>query len=321
MRRREFICLLGGSASAWPIIARAQQTHIPNVGVLVVGVPGSEKFWRLFQEALRERGYVEGKTVKFEFRSDQGQIGRLPELAAELVQLNPDVIVTWFTPAATATAHATSKIPIVMAVAGDPVATGLVRSLSRPGGNITGLSGVDADLSGKTIQFIRDLLPSARRVAVLANAPDPFSKPFLQHIRLAGAATGLEIDEKPIHDATELDAAFTAMGRERPDAVIVQPSLPTKRAAQLALDYQIPAACTLRAFVDEGGLMSYWFAEVDLYQRAAAIVDKVLKGAAPADIPVEQPTKFELAINLKTAKTLGVVVPRSLLALADQVIE
>jgi len=321
VRRREFIYLLCGTAVARPLTARAHPSSKPVVGVLVVGAPGSEKFWRLFQEALRERGYVEGKTVKFEFRSDQGQIGRLPELAAELVRLNPDVIVTWFTPAATAAARVTSKIPIVMAVAGDPVATGLVKSLSRPGGNITGLSGVDADLSGKTVQFIRDLLPSARRVAVLANAPDPFSKPFLQNIRLAGAATGLEIDEKPIHDGTELDAAFAAMGKERPDAVIVQPSLPTKRAAQLALNYQIPAACTLHAFVDEGGLMSYWFAEVDLYRRAAAIVDKVLKGTTPADIPIEQPTKFELAINLKTAKALGVVVPPSLLARADQVIE
>jgi putative ABC transport system substrate-binding protein len=294
---------------------------VQTVGVLVVGAPGSEKFWRLFQEALRERGYIEGKTIKFEFRSDQGQIGRLPELAAELVRLGPDVIVTWFTPAATAAARATSKIPIVMAVAGDPVATGLVKSLSRPGGNITGLSGVDADLSGKMIQFLRDLLPSTHRVAVVANAPDPFSKPFLQHIRLAGSAAGLEIDEKPLHEATELDAAFAAMGRERPYAVIVQPSLPTKRAAQLALCYRIPAVCTLRAFVDEGGLMSYWFAEVNLYQRTAAIVDKVLKGGAPADIPVEQPTRFELAINLKTAQALGVVVPQSFLVLADQVIE
>jgi putative ABC transport system substrate-binding protein len=155
----------------------------------------------------------------------------------------------------------------------------------------------------------------------LTNAPDPFSKPFLEQIRLAGTATGIEIDAVLIHNPSELDAAFASMEKKRPDAVIVQPSLPTKRAAQLALNSLIPAVCTLRSFADEGGLMSYWFVETDLYGRAASIVDKVLKGAQPADIPVEQPTKFELVINLKTAKALGVVVPPNLLALADELIE
>jgi putative ABC transport system substrate-binding protein len=321
MRRREFIRLMGGAGAAWPLVARAEQRKVPTVGVLVVGAPGSEKFWRLFREAMHERGYAEGQTIRFEFRSDEGQVGRLPDLAAELVQLRPDVIVTWFTPAAIAAEKATREIPIVMAVAGDPVATGLVKSLSRPGGNVTGMSGTDAELFSKTVQFVRDMLPSAHSAAVLTNAPDPFSKPFLEQIRLAGIATGIEIDAVLIHNPSELEAAFASMEKKRPDAVIVQPSLPTKRAAQLALSSRIPAVCTLRSFVDEGGLMSYWFVETDLYQRAASIVDKVLKGAQPADIPVEQPTKFELVINLKTAKALGVVVPPNLLALADELIE
>jgi putative ABC transport system substrate-binding protein len=321
MRRREFIRLLGGAGAAWPLIAHAKEPQVRTVGVLVVGAPGSEKFWRLFREAMQERGYVEGKTIRFEFRSDEGQVGRLYDLAAELVQLKPDVIVTWFTPAAIAAEQATREIPIVMAVAGDPVATGLVQSLSRPGGNVTGMSGTDADLFSKTVQFVRDMLPYAHRVAVLTNAPDPFSKPFLEQIRLAGTATGIETDAVLINNPSELDAAFASMENKRPDAVIVQPSLPTRRAAQLALNNHIPAVCTLRSFVDEGGLMSYWFVEADLYGRAASIVDKVLKGAKPADIPVEQPTKFELVINMKTAKALGVVVPPYLLGLADELIE
>jgi putative ABC transport system substrate-binding protein len=320
MRRRDFIRLLGGAGAAWPLVARAEQPKLPTVGVLVVGAPGSEKFWRLFREAMHERGYVEGQTIRFEFRSDEGQVGRLPDLAAELVQLRPDVIVTWFTPAAIAAEQVTREIPIVMAVAGDPVATGLVKSLSRPGGNVTGMSGTGADLFSKTVQFIRDMLPSAHRVAVLTNALDPFST-LLEQIGLAGTATGIETDAVLIHNPSELDAAFASMEKKRPDAVIVQPSLPTKRAAQLALNNHLPAVCTLRSFVDEGGLMSYWFVEADLYGRAASIVDKVLKGAKPADIPVEQPTKFELVINLKTAKALGVVVPPHLLGLADELIE
>jgi putative ABC transport system substrate-binding protein len=319
-RRRELIAVLG-AAVAWPLAISAEQSKVPTVGVLVVGAPGSEKFWRLFREAMHERGYVEGQTIRFEFRSDEGQVGRLPDLAVELVQLRPDVIVTWFTPAAIAAEQATREIPIVMAVAGDPVATGLAKSLSRPGGNVTGMSGTDAELFGKTVQFVRDMLPSAHRAAVLTNALDPFSKPFLEQIRLAGTATGIEIDAVLIHNPSELDAAFVSMEKKRPDAVIVQPSLPTKRAAQLALNNRLPAVCTLRSFVDEGGLMSYWFVEADLYDRAAGIVDKVLKGAKPADIPIEQPTKFEFVINLKTAKALGLTVPPTLLARADEVIE
>ncbi len=218
MRRRDLLALLGGAAGIWPFAAAAQQPKLPTIGVLVVGSPGSDKFWQLFRQDLRELGYIEGQTVRFEFRSDQGQAGRLPELAAELVRLKVDVIVPWFTPAATAAKQATSEIPIVMATAGDPVATGLVESLARPGGNITGTSGMAADLAGKCVELIGNMLSSAHRVVALVNAPDPFSKPFLEKIRFGGEATGTKIEPVMIHHPEELDAAFLAMEQERPDA-------------------------------------------------------------------------------------------------------
>jgi putative ABC transport system substrate-binding protein len=187
---------------------------------------------------MRKLGYIDGQTVRFEFRSDQGQASRLPDLAAELVRLKVDLIVTWFTPAARAAKQVTSDIPIVMALAGNPVETGLVESLSRPGGNVTGMAGVTAELAGKNLELIRELLPSAQHIAALANAPDPFSTPFVEQIRHTGAATGTTIDAIMIHGAEELEAAFPAMQKDRPDAIIVQPSLPTKRAAELALKYR-----------------------------------------------------------------------------------
>lgn len=232
MRRREFITLLGSAAATLPFAARAQQRKVPTIGVLVVGAPGSEQFWKLFQKAMRELGYVEGQSIRYEFRSDQGEGSRLPELAVELVRLKVDLIVTWFTPAAKAAKQATREIPIVMALTGDPLGTGLIESLNRPGGNITGMAGVTAELAGKSVEVIRELLPSAHRVVALANAPDPFSKPFLEHIRLGGVATGMTIDAKMIRSGEDLDAAFSEMEKERPDAVIVQPGLPSKRSAE-----------------------------------------------------------------------------------------
>jgi putative ABC transport system substrate-binding protein len=318
-RRRDFITLLGGAA-AWPLAARAQQRKAPTIGVLVVGAPGWEQFWRLFRDAMRQTGYVEGQSIRYEFRSDQGQMGRLPELAADLARLNVDLIVTWFTPAALAAKAATRDTPIVMALAGDPVANGLVDSLNRPGGNVTGMSGVNAELGGKSVELIREMLPSTHRIVALANAPDPFSKPFLEQIEAGGRATGTVIDAKMLR-AEELETAFADMGKERPDAVIVQPSLPAKRVAELAAKYGIPAVSTLGPFAELGGLMSYAPVLAYLYRRAAVYVDKILKGAKPGDLPVEQPTQFELIINMKTAKALGLTMPSSLLARADEVIE
>ena len=320
MRRRNFITLLGG-ATVWPLAALAQQRKVPTIGVLVVEASGLEQFWRLFREDMAELGYVEGQNIRYEFRSDQGQISRASPLAAELVRLNVDLIVTWFTPAAQAAKAATRDIPIVMALTGDPIANGLVESLSRPGGNVTGMSGVNAQLGGKCVELIREMLPLPHRVVALTQAANPFSKPFLEQIEAGGSATGIMIDNKTLGGIEELEAAFAAMEKERPDAVIVQPSLPDKRAAELAAAYQIPAISTFQPFAQQGGLMSYAPAMAYLYRRAAVYVDKILKGTKPGDLPVEQPTQFELIINMKTAKTLGLTVPPSLLARADEVIE
>ena len=304
-----------------PLAAGAQHPAVPVVGILMVGAPGSEQFRRLFREVMQEMGYIEGQNIHYEFRSDQGQISRLPELAAELVRLKVDVIVTWFTPAAQAAKEVTREIPIVMMLVGNPIETGLVESLPRPGGNITGMAGVGAELAGKTVELIRDMLPSERRIVALANAPDPFSKPFLEHIRLGGAATGTTIEPLMIHSVEELEAGFSAMDKDKPDAVIVQPSLPSKRAAELAVQHRIPAVSVVRAFVEEGGLLSFVSAELDMYRRGAIYVDKILKGARPADLPVQRPTKFELIINMKTAKAIGLTVPPEFLARVDEVIE
>ncbi len=241
--------------------------------------------------------------------------------AAEGADHRVDVIVTWFTPTALAARRATREIPIVMAETGDPIGTGLIASLPQPGGNVTGLASVAAELAGKSVQLIRDMLPSVRRVTALANATDPFSKPFLEQIQLGGEATGTTINPVRISSSDEFEAAFAAMEKDRPDAVIVQPSLPGKRAAELALKHRVPAVSVGRWFAEEGGLMSYSAKFVDLFRKAAVYVDKILKGARPADLPVEQPTVFELVINLKTAKTLGLDVPLHFQQRADEVIE
>ena len=322
MRRRKFIGLLGGAAAMRALAAQAQQPKMPTIGALVIGNINPEQFWREFRQGLRDLGYVEGQNIRFEFRSAEGHLDRLPELAAELVRLKVDIIVTWFTPTAVAARQATDKIPIVMAETGDPIGTGLVASLPRPGGNVTGIASATAELAGKSVQLIRDMLPSARRVTALANATDPFSKPFLEQIKLGGEATGTTIDTVSISNSEELEIAFASMEQDRPDAVIVQPSLPSKRAAELALKHRVPAVSVPRWFAEEqGGLMSYSARYVDLFRKAAVYVDKILKGAQPADLPVEQPTKFEFILNLKTAKALGIEVPATLLARADAVIE
>src|ERR1700731_4638832 len=310
--RRELLTALG-SVAVWPRVARAQQPRVPTIGALVIGNADPEEFWRVFRQGLRDLGYVEGQNIRFEFRSAERKINRLPELAAELVRLKVDIIVTWFTPTTQAAKQATREIPIVMADAGDPVGMGLVASLARPGGNVTGIASVAAELAGKSVQLIRDMLPSARRVTALANATDPFSKPFLEQIQLGGEATGTAINPIRISNNEEFESAFAAMERDRPDAIIVQPSLPSKRAAELALQHRVPAVSVPRWFADEGGLMSYSAIYADLFRKAAVYVDKILKGAQHAAFPLEQPTRFQLVINMKTAKALGITVPPMLL--------
>jgi ABC-type uncharacterized transport system substrate-binding protein len=318
MKRRQFITLLGGAAAAWPLAARAQQQKAARIGVLVPANP--EPFWSEFRVGLREQGYIEGQNIAFEFRSAEGKPERLRGLADELVRLKVDIIVAHQTPSVTAARHATTEIPIVMAAAGDPVGTGLISSLVRPGGNITGLSSTSAETGGKTLELIREVLPSTRRVAVLANAIDPFSRVLVELIENGGRTLGIAIQAIRVRGADEFDAAFAAMVNERADAVIVQGSMPRKPAIDLALKHRLPLI-GVNPFAREGGLMSYSLRQSDLFRRAAYYVDRILKGARPADLPVEQPTNYELVINLKTAKALGLEVPPTLLARADEVIE
>jgi len=321
MKRRAFITLVGGAAVAWPLAARAQQTKVYRVGVLLVGNADADSFRTELREELRKSGYVEGQNLLVEFRSAEEKLDRLPALAAELVALKVDVIVAVYTPCALAAKQATRDIPIV-AMSGDPVGTGLVPSLSRPGGNITGVSLMAAELFGKCVELIRDMLPTVRRVAALANAADPFSKPFLEQVRLAGKSTGIEIAPAiMVRRPDEIDEAFATMKKEGAGAVVVQGSLASKNAAELALRRALPAVTVPRSFAELGGLLSYGLDGPDSFRRCAAFVIKILQGGKPADIPVEQPTKFELVINLKTAKALGLEIPPTLLARADQVIE
>ena len=321
MRRREFIAFVGGVAATWPFAASAQQAHVPKIGVLVAGTPDPQPFWTTFREALRDLGYVEGQNIQFEYRSAEGDRNRLKELAAGLVRDNVDIIVTWQTPTVTAAKQVTQSIPIVMADSGDPVGTGLIASLARPGGNVTGMAGVTAELAGKSVELIRQIIPSSTQVAALCNGPDPFSKPFLEHVQLGGKAAGVAIKPIILSSSDQLDAAYSGMSDEHIDAVVVQPSLPTRRTAELALQHHLPAVSVPRWFADDGGLLSYSPRQADIYRKAASYVDKILKGAKPADLPVEQPTKFELVLNRKTAKALGLTFPPQLLAVADEVIE
>jgi putative tryptophan/tyrosine transport system substrate-binding protein len=321
MRRRAFISLLGGAAAAWPLAAGAQQTKVYRIGALFVGNADVESLRTELREALRKSGYVEGQNLLFEFRSAEEELDRLPRLAAELVALKVDVIVAIYTPCALAVQRATREIPIVI-VSGNPIETGLVPSLSRPGGNITGVSLIAAELHGKCVELFRDMLPSVRRVAALGNAADPFSKPFLEQVQLAGRTIGIEIMPAiMVRGADEIDEAFATMKKEGAGAVVVQGSLASKNTADLALKRGLPAATVPRSFAEVGGLMSYGADGPESFRRAAAFVVKILQGGKPADMPVEQPTKFELVINLKTAKALSLDVPLFFQQRADEVIE
>jgi putative ABC transport system substrate-binding protein len=317
LRRREFITLLGGAA-VWPMAARAQQANVPVIGALSPANP--EPIWDALRAGLRNIGYVEGSNIRFELRSADGKLDLLRGLADELVRLKVDVIAAMQTPAVIAARQATTEIPIVM-VAGDPVGTGLISSLARPGGNITGLSGTATELGAKVVELIRDVLPSTRRVAVLANASDPFSVPFVDQIEEGGHAIGIAIQTIKVRGEGDYVKAFAAMETEAADAVILQPSLPRKRALDLAREHRLPAVGVNALVAQEGGLMSYAPDANELYYGMAPYIARILKGAKPADLPVQQPTKYLLVINLKTAKALGLTIPESVLLRADEAIE
>jgi ABC-type uncharacterized transport system substrate-binding protein len=311
VRRREFISLLGGAAAGFPLTTRAQE-RMSRIGILLIG--GSEPMGP-FYEALRARGYVEGRNIQLVVRSAQGDANRLPQLATELVGGRVDVIVASLTPSAIAAKNATREIPIVMAPVGDPVGTGLIASLARPGGNVTGLSSTSAELGSKLLGVVREVLPKAERVAVLGLATDPFSAAFAERIRRDAQTVHFDTWPIMIHGADELDDAFVTMKKERTDALIVLVNAPPPTVA-LALNNRIPAFSHHKSLAKAGA--------VDFAERGREIadyVDKILKGAKPADLPVQEPDSFELVVNLKAATRLGITVPPRLLARADEVIE
>jgi putative ABC transport system substrate-binding protein len=321
MRRREFITLLGGAA-AWPLAARAQQAKVPRIGVLYIGLADAEAFKKEIREGLRELGYVEGKNIAFEFRSAEGKLDLLPGLAAELVHLKVDVIVTLYVPPSLAAKEATRKIPIV-AIVGDPVETGVVSSLARPGGNVTGVSLMASALAGKSVELFRDMLPSARRVGVLGHSTNPvFAKAMLDEVLVAGGPTGLEIQPVVmVRGPDEFESALSTLVREQADAVVVQGSLAVKSLTDMAIKYRLPMASTTHAFADIGGVMSFGADGPAAFRHGTKLIQKILQGRQPKDIPIEQPTKFELVINNKAAKAMGLTIPESFLARADKVIE
>jgi putative ABC transport system substrate-binding protein len=326
VKRREFISLLAGAAAAWPLAARAQQAgRLPTIGYLGAGASTAESPWTAaFMQRLRELGWIEGRTIAVETRWAEGRSDRYAEIAADLVQLKVAVIVTHSTAPVIAAKQATSVIPIVFAGAGDPVATGLVASLARPGGNVTGLSIQHTDLGRKRLGLLREVVPGLRRLAIMANGSAPNALLEVDEVQTAARTLGLEVATSDIRRAEDIAPAIEAL-KGRAEALYVQadPLFNTNRVRinDLALSARLPTVSGFREFIDAGCLMSYGANLPDLFRRAADFVDKILRGAKPGDLPVEQPTKFDLVVNLTTAKALGLTVPSSLLARADAVIE
>ena len=317
--------LLGGATAAWPLAARAQQpAKLPTIGLLGAATPAA---WSLFIAAfvrrLRELGWIEGRTIAIEYRWAEGCGERFAEIAAEFVRLNVDVIVT-VGGAVLAAKQATSLIPIVFAAAADPVGSGLVASLARPGGNVTGLSSQFTDLAGKRLELLREMVPSLRRLAIMANAGYPAAVLEMAEVQATTRTLGLDVVTLELRRAEDIAPAFEALKGRAEALYVCAESLVTTNSVRintLALAARLPTMHSIREYVEAGGLMSYGPNFPDLWRRAGDLVDKILRGAKPADIPVEQPTKFDLIINLTTAKALGLDVPPTLLARADEVIE
>jgi putative ABC transport system substrate-binding protein len=327
MRRRELLFLLGGAAIGWPLAARAQQKAMPVIGFLSSNAPGpAAPLVAAFRQSLSDNGYVEGKNVAIEYRWAEARFDRLPAMAADLVGRKVDVIVAaGGTPPILAAKAATPTIPIVFANAGNPVETGLVASLARPGGNLTGVSILFAELTLKRIELLAELVPQARVIGLLVNPKNPTNETTVGDPRAAARTKGVQLAILKASSEAEIDAAFASLAPLQAGALIVSPDvLFTARREQvvaLASRAALPAIYGWREFVEVGGLISYAPSVIGTYRQAAIYAAKILKGAKPADLPVEQPTQFELVINLKTAQALGLTVPQTLLARADEVIE
>jgi len=334
MRRREFIGLVGGAAATpaflWPLAARAQQApKVARIGYLVTGsLEQTRKSFDAFREGLHELGYIEGQNIVIEYRAADGKIDRLPALATELSRLKLDLIVAGATPAGLAAQQAFTTTPIVVTAMGDPVRDGLVASLARPGGNITGTTFLGPELVPKRLALLKEVLPKISRVAVLWH-PGAFGertmRDMLNEIAEAAGTLGMQLQFVEVRQPDELDHAFSTMARERAEALFQFPSTmlfsERRRIVELAAMHRLPSMFNEREFVQLGGLISYGVSIADLGRRSVTYVDKILKGAKPSDLPVEQPTKFELVVNLKTAKALGVEIPATVLTRADEVIE
>jgi ABC-type uncharacterized transport system substrate-binding protein len=328
VKRREFITLIGGAAAAWPLAARAQQPKIFRLGYLEPGVRSDstvQNLRRQFLLGLRDLGYIEDRNFKMEDRNADGDLARLPALAADLAHLPVDILVAGGEAAIRAAMQATNKIPIVMTISGDPVISGIVSSLARPGANVTGMSALASDMASKRVELLKEVVPRASRVAVLWNPSFPAKVAELKDTEAAAKALGLELRSVEVPIPAELDTAFASILRERPDALITFAESMTisrrDKIGNFALVNRLPMITELREFTVVGGLASYGISRPDLWRRAASYVDKIVRGAKPADLPVEQPTRFELIINLKTAKAISLNIAPTMLSRADEVIE
>jgi putative tryptophan/tyrosine transport system substrate-binding protein len=323
MNRRDLITLLGGGAVAWPLAARAQQPALPVIGFLNGGSPEKyEVFVNAFLQGLKETGYAERQNVMIEYRWADGQYARFPEMVRDLIRRQVTVIAV-NTPAARIAIQAATNIPIVFFTGEDPVTSGLVKSLSRPGGNATGVTSMFGGLAAKQFGLLRELIPSVSTVAFLVNPQNPITEPNVRDSKEAAQILGLQVRILNASTEAEIDLAFEALSQRLAGALLVQPDafLNTKRIVALAARHAVPTMYQVRDLTAAGGLISYGSTLADLYRQVGVYTGKVLKGTHPAELPVLQPTKFELIINLKTAKTLGIEIPPNLLALADEVIE
>ncbi|QIO32360.1 ABC transporter substrate-binding protein [Bradyrhizobium sp. 1(2017)] len=327
MRRRKFI-LLTGSVALCPFAARAQQvSKVPRIGYLGVTSPFDRPLLLdAFRQGLRERGLIEGQNIVIDYRFAEGRLDRLPDLAAELVRLNVDVIVSLGTQGVTAAKNATKSIPIVMIGVRDPVGIGLIASLARPGGNITGVSGsAGLEIVTKQLELLKETVPKIQRVAILSNPANAYHQLAIKELNVAALSLGVQLQLLEARGPNEFDGAFAAMAEERVEALLVLSDVifndHRARLVDLAAMNRLPTAYGIRESVEAGGVMSYGPSFLDFFRRSTAYVDKILKGVKPTDLPVEQPTKFELIINLRTARTLGIEIPPTLLSRADEVIE